>query len=83
MSFDNNNNNNSTTSNKNDNKKKNNSPPERFIIINGYKIKYLDYNQQIKRFSNIYPILVLLHGLGASCERWLDVAPMLSKVTLE
>jgi 2-hydroxy-6-oxonona-2,4-dienedioate hydrolase len=79
MSFDNNNNNNSATSNKNDNKKKNNGPPERFIIINGYKIKYLDYNQQIKRFSNIYPILVLLHGLGASGERWLNVAPMLSK----
>jgi len=30
-------------------------------------------------FSNLCSILVLLHGLGASCERWLNVAPMLSK----
>jgi 2-hydroxy-6-oxonona-2,4-dienedioate hydrolase len=74
-------NDNSADNNKNDdNKKNNNIPPEKFITINGHKIKYLDYNQrQIRRFSNICPILVLLHGLGASCERWLNVAPMLSK----
>lgn len=73
-------NDNSDANNKNNTNEKNNIPPERFITINGYKIKYLDYNQlQIRRFSNICPILVLLHGLGASCERWLIVAPMLSK----
>jgi 2-hydroxy-6-oxonona-2,4-dienedioate hydrolase len=73
MSFDNNN-------NPADNKKNNNNiPPERFIIINGHKIKYLDYNREVERFSNLHSILVLLHGLGASCERWLNVAPMLSK----
>ena len=53
--------------------------PVRFVIIGGSKIRYLDYKCRTKRFSNRYPILVLLHGLGASCERWLNVAPMLSK----
>ncbi len=73
MSSDNNNN---PASNKKNN---NNIPPERFMIIDGHKIKYLDYDRQVKRFSNLHPILVLLHGLGASYERWLNVAPMLSK----
>ena len=53
--------------------------PVSFANIWGYKIRYLDYKCRTKRFSNRYPILVLLHGLGASCERWLNVAPMLSK----
>src|ERR1051325_10461521 len=72
MSFDNNNN--PAGNKKNDN----NILPENFIIINGRKIKYLDYNRRVKRFSNLHPMLVLLHGLGASYERWLNVAPMLS-----
>ena len=57
----------------------NNILPQKFVIIDGYKIKYLDYSCRIKRFSNTYPILVLLHGIGASCERWLKVAQILSR----
>jgi hypothetical protein len=54
-------NDNSADNNKNDdNKKNNNIPPEKFITINGHKIKYLDYNRRTRRFSNICPILVLL-----------------------
>jgi len=56
-----------------------NSLPEKFIIIGGLKIKYLDYDHEPKCSNDQHPILVLLHGLGASCERWLNVAPMLSK----
>jgi len=56
-----------------------NSLPEKFIIIGGHKIKYLDYDHEPKCSNYQHPILVLLHGLGASCERWLNVAPMLSK----
>jgi 2-hydroxy-6-oxonona-2,4-dienedioate hydrolase len=57
----------------------NNFLPEKSIIVNGNNIKYLDYNLQTKRFSNVYPIMVLLHGLGASSERWLKVAQILTK----
>src|SRR6478672_7691273 len=57
----------------------NNVLPQKFVIIDGYKIKYLDYSCRIKRFSNTYQILVLLHGIGASCERWLKVAQILSR----
>jgi 2-hydroxy-6-oxonona-2,4-dienedioate hydrolase len=53
--------------------------PEKFITIDGHKIKYLDYNRQLKRYYNRHPILVLLHGLGASSERWLKVVYILSK----
>ena len=56
-----------------------NSLPEKFIIIGVHKIKYLDYDHEPKCSNNQHPLLVLLHGLGASCERWLNVAPMLSK----
>ncbi|HZI70150.1 MAG TPA: alpha/beta fold hydrolase, partial [Nitrososphaeraceae archaeon] len=56
-----------------------NSLPEKFIIIGGLKIKYLDYDHEPKCSNDQHPVLVLLHGLGASCERWLNVAPMLSK----
>ena len=53
--------------------------PEKFITIDGHKIKYIDYSSQLKRSYNRLPILVLLHGIGASCERWLKVAYLLSK----
>src|SRR6188472_2159451 len=53
--------------------------PEKFITIDGHKIKYLDYTSQLKRSYNRLPILVLLHGIGASYERWLKVTGMLSK----
>jgi 2-hydroxy-6-oxonona-2,4-dienedioate hydrolase len=53
--------------------------PEKFITIDGHKIKYLDYTSQLKRSYNRLPVLVLLHGIGASYERWLKVACMLSR----
>src|SRR5919199_1814641 len=53
--------------------------PVRFVNIWGHKIRYLDYKCRTKRFSNQYPILVLLHGLGASIERWLNLTSVLSK----
>src|SRR5262245_8875656 len=42
--------------------------------VGGYAIRYLDYDS-----SNSNKILVLLHGIGASAERWSLVAPSLSK----
>ena len=48
------------------------------MYINGYSIRYLDYDD-IARTSDNYRFLVLLHGIGASAERWLLVAPTLSK----
>jgi len=53
--------------------------PEKFITMDGHKIKYLDYTCQLKRYYDRYPILFLLHGLGASCERWLKIVHILSK----
>ncbi|HEY7508150.1 MAG TPA: alpha/beta hydrolase [Nitrososphaera sp.] len=48
--------------------------PQR-IRIGGSEIKYLDYGFPSRDAKN----LVLLHGLGASSERWLRVAPTLGK----
>ena len=45
---------------------------EKFININGYKIRYLESGDADKT-------IVLLHGLGASAERWEFVIPELSK----
>ena len=55
--------------------------PERYTIIDGCKIRYLDYNSYDNKSEiiNIFPILLLLHGIGASCERWTKVAPELAK----
>jgi len=44
--------------------------------INGYNIRYLDYMADP---SNSHKVLVLLHGIGASAERWIRVIPTLSK----
>jgi pimeloyl-ACP methyl ester carboxylesterase len=43
--------------------------------LNGLNIRYLDYGAP----SSDAKDLILLHGLGASSERWLLVAPTLSK----
>ena len=51
---------------------------QKIAYINGYSIRYLDYDDVTHRSDN-YKFLVLLHGLGASAERWLLVAPTLSK----
>ena len=45
---------------------------EKFLQIDKHKIRYLES-------GNSKNILVLLHGLGASAERWLNVIPLFSK----
>lgn len=49
--------------------------PQRITRVGGHAIRYLDYG----RPSDAAKDLVLLHGIGASAERWLRVAPALSK----
>ncbi|MFL6309991.1 MAG: alpha/beta fold hydrolase [Nitrososphaera sp.] len=49
------------------------STPQKFTNVNGYTIRYLDYGSPN---SNT---LILLHGIGASAERWSQVIPTLSK----
>ncbi|UVS69416.1 alpha/beta fold hydrolase [Nitrososphaera viennensis] len=49
--------------------------PQRMTKVNGLATRYLDYGSPAKGAKD----LVLLHGLGASLERWLLVAPTLSK----
>lgn len=46
--------------------------------INGYKIRYLKYvgNSHLNGGDKSKQNLILLHGLGASAERWLKVAPL-------
>ena len=51
---------------------------QNITYINGYSIRYLDYDY-IRHRSDNYKFLVLLHGIGASAERWSLVAPTLSK----
>lgn len=51
-----------------------NAMPQR-IRIGGSNIKYLDYGLPTKGAED----LILLHGLGASSERWLRVAPTLAR----
>src|SRR3712207_1365135 len=46
--------------------------------VNGYGIRYFDYDKVINQ-SNDRKDLILLHGLGASAERWLRVIPDLTK----
>lgn len=43
--------------------------------VDGYGIRYLDYGPPKEGAKD----LLLLHGIGASAERWLRVAPALSK----
>ena len=45
---------------------------EKFLQIDKHKIRYLES-------GNSKNTLVLLHGLGASAERWLNVIPLFSK----
>ena len=52
--------------------------------INGYAIRYLDYDNANYSSSsanhhNNNNVLILLHGIGASAERWLPVSSTLSK----
>ncbi len=48
------------------------------IQFKDYIVRYLDYIDP-QDYSDRKDILVLLHGLGASAERWLRVVPTLSK----
>lgn len=45
---------------------------ERFVTVDGNRIRYLDSSSEL-------PPMVLLHGLGASAERWEFVIPRLSR----
>jgi 2-hydroxy-6-oxonona-2,4-dienedioate hydrolase len=47
---------------------------QKFTILNGHVIRYLDYG-----FHNSTETLILLHGLGASAERWALVIPELAR----
>lgn len=50
----------------------------RMTHIDGYSIRYLDYDN-ITHVSYNTKVLLLLHGIGASAERWLPVIPGLSR----
>ncbi len=48
------------------------------VIIKDSIIRYLDcYTKEVKHSNK--PVLVLLHGIGASAERWLHTIPILAK----
>jgi 2-hydroxy-6-oxonona-2,4-dienedioate hydrolase len=49
------------------------STPQKFTNVNSYTIRYLDYGPPDGK------ILILLHGIGASAERWSRVIPTLSR----
>jgi 2-hydroxy-6-oxonona-2,4-dienedioate hydrolase len=49
----------------------------KLIDVNGYTIRYLRYADL--RASRKKSTLVLLHGIGASADRWSSVAPTLSR----
>lgn len=49
--------------------------PQRMTKVDDYTIRYLDYGIPREGAED----LILLHGLGASSERWLRVAPALSR----
>ena len=52
---------------------------EKFILVDGHKIRYLDSLFDNDATTHHLPTLVLIHGLGASAERWASVAPTLHK----
>jgi len=54
------------------------STPQKFIIVNGHTIRYLDYSLHEDK-TNSNKTLILLHGIGASAERWSRVIPTLSR----
>jgi 2-hydroxy-6-oxonona-2,4-dienedioate hydrolase len=52
--------------------------PQRLTYVDGYAIRYLDYDSHLEKSSK-HKFLVLLHGLGASAERWIFIADTLAK----
>jgi 2-hydroxy-6-oxonona-2,4-dienedioate hydrolase len=55
----------------------NSDAPMNLVDVNGYNIRFLHYSK--KNFSTSKNVLVLLHGIGASADRWSYVTPTLSK----
>jgi pimeloyl-ACP methyl ester carboxylesterase len=51
----------------------------KMTYVDGYGIRYFDYNKIIKELDNDHKDLILLHGIGASAERWLPVLPGLTE----
>ena len=49
------------------------STPQRMTYVNGYAIRYLEYG------SSNSKVLILMHGMGASADRWSRVVSTLSK----
>ncbi len=49
------------------------STSQKVTYVNGYAIRYFDYG------SRDSEPLILLHGIGASAERWIRIVPTLSK----
>ncbi|MCI0559174.1 MAG: alpha/beta hydrolase [Nitrososphaera sp.] len=48
--------------------------PQKIVYVDSYAIRYLDFAS-----SGANKTLILLHGIGASAERWARVIPALSK----
>lgn len=53
--------------------------PNRMAYVNNYAIRYLDYGVINPIKSGATEVLLLLHGIGASAERWLRVVPLLNR----
>ena len=53
--------------------------PNRMAYVNNYAIRYLDYGVINPIKSDAKEVLLLLHGIGASAERWLRVVPLLNR----
>lgn len=49
--------------------------PNKMVYVDGYAVRYLDINESNN--SEGKETLLLLHGIGASAERWLHVVPLL------
>jgi len=54
---------------------------EKFVHVNGFRTRYLEYEPGNKNKSgnNFTDHILLIHGLGASADRWLDIPEALSK----
>jgi 2-hydroxy-6-oxonona-2,4-dienedioate hydrolase len=53
--------------------------PMKMTYLSDYGIRYFDYNKVINKLDDDPKDLILLHGLGASAERWLPVLPDLTE----
>ena len=54
---------------------------EKFVDVNGYRTRYLEYESGNKytASNNFTDHILLIHGLGSSADRWLDIPEALSK----